>query len=337
MNKMKKLTLGLVLMLSALLVMTAGCGKNAVGPTTPSMSLESEELSDTAAMQEYSIACHRGEGGLGPRAWMYRFMMRLTPVKILQTSDEISEGYFTDPEVKRTVKRVLTSRLFYLIAFNHGAAYLMVDTFIRIISNAWSPEGDENPGAFPAKVTLFPRDWNRHQLFHGQLQAGWLNPGPGRYVMDQYNATNQRVTLNTSTIDMDTDGDFYQNQNNFRVYRWYFGTSINLARAKVSFQYNPEPDMRLLSFDGQSTFTDEDGSMIIFDEVWASVKDKSARCHIRSSSGVLDINLTFAADGSGSGSMDIRNVFGATTHYDYVQYANGHGYWKKNGGKKRGF
>jgi hypothetical protein len=309
-----------------------------MGPTSPTLSLNAEEMSESQALQEYSIACHMGEGGLGRRAWLYRFLMGLTPAKVLQTSDDVAEGYFTDPQVKARIKSILSSRLFYIVVFHHGAGWVLVDMFFRIVSHAWSPNPNENPGDFPVKVTLLPYDWDRHQLFHGGLHAGWVLPRPGAYVLDQYNADHKRVNIGTTTIAEELiDGDLYQNQSNFKLYRWQFSTGVSPASASVWFQYNPEPVAQLLSFERSSTFMDEYFNTLIFDEVWASTKDKSARCQINSYPACLTTDFTFAADGSGSGFMDIKNVFGTMTHYEYTQYANGHGYWTKNGGKKHKF
>ena len=331
----KKFALALVLSLSMLLAITSGCGKNVVGPTAPTLAADSDLMSESEALQNYSAACHNPRRWIGPRAWVYEYMINCTPAKIMALGDNVNDGYFNDPAMLAAFKRVTTSKLFYIIMFNHGAGFMLVDTAVQILSTGWSPNTHDNPGNFPKKVTLFPYDWDSHRLFHGALHAGWVIDDIG-YGLNETGAGGDVLSLYTSSI----DGNIYKNNGNFYQYTFDYSwrnDDTHWAYFQTKVACNGSDHWAFLDYRG--TWLNEDGQTTSFDNVHFSTVDKSGQCHISSvpDSKKFNIWLDFNADGSGGGTMDIKNVHGVATHYEYSQAVNGHGWWTKNNGKKQTF
>jgi len=328
-----KVTLALVLGLSMLVAITPGCGKNVVGPTAPTLAAEADEMSEAEVLQNYSAACHNPGHWIGPRGWVYEFLMNCTAAKILKMGDDVNDGYFSDPAVKTALKRILTSKLFYLIMFNHGAGFMLVDAAAQIISTGWSPNRWDNPGNFPNKVTLFPFDWNTYRLFHGSILSGWVPAGTG-YVLQMTSPEGNYLHLQTGT----KDNDIFKNNMNFYEFRWDYTcqlTNSHSAYLNTWMTRNLAANWVYLSGAGSANMMLEDGQGIWFDDIHFSTSDKSGRVHLYAApDNKIEVLLEFNADGSGTGHMDIKNVRGVLAHYEYSQAADNHGWWTKNNGKK---
>lgn len=330
----KRFALVGLLSLSLLLASSSGCGKNVVGPKSPSLSADADELSEAEVLQNYSAACHNPSRWIGPRGWVYEFIMNCTPAKILKMGDDVSDGYFSDPAVLKTVRRITTSPLFYIIMFKHGVGFLLTDMAAQIISTGWSPKAKDNPGDFPNKVTLFPFDWNTYKLFHGSLNAGWTRAN-NYYMLQMTSAGGNTLFMQTAT----QGGDIYQNQVNFNDFMWdYQCQLVNSHSAYLNNRLTRSLASNWVYMDGRGNWMAEDGEEIRFDDIHFSTLDKSGRCHITSApDNKINLELNFNADGSGAGNMDIKDVHGKVIHYEYSQAANGHGWWTKNQGKKHCF
>jgi hypothetical protein len=331
----KQATLALAACWLVIFALGTGCGKNVIGPTAPKLAAESELMTEGEALQNYSAVCHNPGRWFGPRAWIYEFMLNCTPMKILELGDNLNDGYFNDPAMLAAFKRVTTAKLFYIIMFNHGAGFALMDTAVQILSTGWSPRPHENPGAFPHKVTLMPYDWDRHHLFHGGLHDGWEDFGTG-YGLAETGATGQTLSLQTGSL----DGDIYKNNGNFYTFAFnYMWRDDDTHWAYFMSRVACNGSDHWAFFDSRGTWLNEDGQTTSFDSVHFSTVDKSGQCHISSipDSKKLNIWLDFNPDGSGGGTMDIKNVHGVTTHYEYSQAVNGHGWWTKNNGKKNWF
>jgi hypothetical protein len=326
-----KVTLVLVLGLSMLLAITSGCGKNVAGPTAPTLSADAEEMSEAEALQNYSEACHNPSRWLGPRAWVYQYMMSCTPAKILKMGDDVNSGYFNDPIVLKTIKNIMTSNLFYLIMFKHGAAYVIVDTAVQVLSTSFSPNPGENPNNFPVKATLLPFDWNTYKLFHGSLHAGWA-PATLGYILNMTSPEGVSLKIETGS----QPGDIFKNSGNFSEFIYDYMcilSDTNSAFLQSTVNYTGQNNNVFFSSNG--TWMRDDGQGIWFKDIHFSTADKSGMVNIFSApDNKLGMSLEFNADGSGTGHMDIKNVRGVLTHYEYSQTADGHGWWTKNNGKK---
>jgi hypothetical protein len=327
-----------VLGLGIMLAIVPGCGKNVAGPTAPKLAADSDEMSETEALQNYSAACHNPGRWIGPRAWVYQYLINCTPAKILKMGDDISSGYFNDPVMVTAIKRITTSNLFYLIMFKQGLAWLITDTATQILSTAWSPNEFENPGNFPCKVTLLPLEWNTYKLFHGALHSGWVvsnNTTSNGYALEMTSTEGNTLNLQTYSL----NGDIFKNSGDFYSFMYNFQCQLANSHNAVldsRIQYSASDNNVFMI--GRSTWMMEDGTGLSFDDIHFSTADKSGRVHIISvPANLLNIELDFNSDGSGTGTMDIKNVHGVMVHYDYSQTADGHGWWMKNNGKKHNF
>lgn len=325
-----------------------GCGKNVVGPTAP--QAKSSQALD--AVQQSTIVSGTNEDANSLQAacsgkkrkytrWSHRkfnaYLLKFNPWSVKKFGNVLCNGYFTDPEVKRTVRRILRCRLFYIITFRCGLGPYLFKACLRVLMQSWFPGPGTCPNGFDdPEVTLFPYAWNRHRGFYGEFNLGWHNGV--QYFFESYNSDTDgdRTTVCTYT----GDGDIYQNQNNINQFTWDFSYvphengDDSSIRFTIGYFYNKQ---KLMIMD-KTKIKEAYLNTINFPEVWASTQDKSGCCEISSTNGELNMLLNFKPSGKGKGYLEIINRRGNMDTYNFTVWKGGrHGYWTKNGGRKRYF
>lgn len=312
-----------------------------MGPTAPqaksSQALDAVQQSTTISApsvdsNSFQAGCFRGKrrGNPWSQARYYAYLMKFNPGSVRKFGNILCKGYFTDPEVKRTVRRILRCRLFYIITFRCGLGRYLFKACLGVLKHSWFPGPGTNPGGFDPEVTLFPYAWNPHCGFYGPLMLGWysFHNGTTYYKYDHYNVTPNGDRTEVSTYSY--DGDIYQNQNNINQFGWYFlytDKTGNQGSIKLKVDYLDST----LGIHNMTEIVEMDANHISFREVWASTRDKSGCCRITSSD--LDMNLNFEPSGKGGGHLKIGDDL-----YEFTVRKGGrHGFWTKNGGRKHYF
>ena len=326
-------------------ILTAGCGHNTMAPAMPDgQALQTGEsgaevwtLDENSGM--VTANCRRVRANQG---WTERFMRRLSrffsrlPV-VQKVYRRVFTRYVTDPDAQAALKRVLRARLTRLVVVRFGVGPLLIKDSLKILTQAWLPGSQTSPNGFDPELTLIPYDFHFRRGFYGAMHEGWGN-GNG-YHFQSFNADQDQARLTTHTLPV----NMYQNETGVITWSWRYAYTPSVYDPSadrvpkyihLSFQnryYNNN-----ISFGGD-TFWDIDANRIHVQEAWASTSDKSGRLSIFSTDGRLNADLTFAADGSGGGTMDVEDFWGRIHHYEITQWANGHGYYIKDGGRKRRF
>lgn len=343
---MKQTLLKLVIVsLAALTSLTlTGCGKNTMGPTSPdSLTTQTAQGVATDAAEVVpelkegvsETLCHNGYG----HKWsshMYRwYLWKCNPWFMHHLIKFLVNKWFEDAALTARVDSILKSAVFNIILYKCGVGPLLTLKSIKLLSKTWFPGLNTNPRGCDPEITLLPYAWNWGQGFYGDRLPGWGN-GNGYYLASR--------TPEQDYVNLDVKSflnNVFMNESSIYAIQWrytYFpfdmenGDIPQRLRARFTNAYW---DKRLVFDD---TLLEEDHSKIIVEELWASTEDKSARCKIISQNAEwLNMDLQFDATGAGGGTVDIQNWRGQVVHYVFVVNGSGHGYYTKNGGKKRRF
>jgi len=316
-----------VLFLTAI-IFVSGCGKNIVGPSTPN-TVSSQTIENTSSAS-VSTACVGKGKGFWTQAILQAYLLKFVSPKSLETASLVLSDQLISPEVRKTVYGVVSSRLFKIVVFRTGLGNLLVSKYLRILSECWYPGNNSSPKGYSPEITLLPYKWLHARGFYGDLQTGWGN-GHG-YHLESYTPAGDYTLVETYS----SPGNLYHNETNFNNFLWRINVFPSTGNyAQISFGLGSVQG--LLQLDSYSNMREVNGSQIDFNDVWASLTDKSGRCYFASNDGTLEMNLNFIADGSGSGFLKIPNPCGKVVRYEFVQNANGHGYWSVDGGKKHYF
>jgi len=343
-----KFFIGLVVIALTILTLS-GCGKNVVGPTAPESLTSSSNTQALAAIDPDAAevvpelsgstvesACHHRGKKKWSRYMYHRYLFKFRPWRVKRIGRLIIEEWFDDPDLTRTICNILSSRLFYIVTFRCGVGPLLFIKSLKILSQTWFPGLNTNPQGCDPEVTLLPYRWNLRNGFYGDRLPGWTN-GNG-YQFQARTPEQDYVSLETKSY----TNNIYQNETPIFTILWryvYFPLEYvpgerftRIIRLRFSNAYW---DKKFIIHDSR---IEEDHEKVAVEELWASTENKSARCKIVSyNTDLLNIDLQFDETGAGGGTVDIKNWWGKINHYEFVVYSNGHGYYTKNGGRKRRF
>lgn len=303
-----------------------GCGKNVLGPTAPTLTTAANASLSDAGDQVLDAECTK-PGSFWNHGRLNSLIQRLVHVKHIHwLVEQLVNAFFTDPAVRETFWNIVSSKPFQLIAVDWGLGALLLQDSIRILAYSWYPGLGSTQNGFEPEVTLLPFAWSPAGGFdYPNYLSGWHN-GVG-YALTSVNPEGNTVTLSTYS----QPGNIFQNQQNLDFFSWrYRRHPVSGPDDWLQFDLNTFGDR--LTLDSTSQITQPPNFSISFEDVWASTADKSARCYLSDYLGTLLVRFEFAPDGSGGGFMEIPTKHGVV-RYDLTHYANGHGYWTKDGGK----
>ncbi len=330
----------------------SGCGKNTLGPTAPAALAPQAApavLADGVSAPDEVVAAGSSGGNNGygyvkgrKKAWQhhhfshYRRLLNYLFVRFF--ARYLALKWFEDPDVFHTVKRIVNSPMFFVVYVRCGVGDFLVNKVLRILSDTWFPGIGTNPSGCDPEVTLLPFRWKMGRGFYGGRLDGWGKNDV--YKLESWTPDLDCVSLETNSHEV----DIYENQTPIITYKWKYDfkpfDSVNGVSRFIGLKVKHQPWDKILIIPGgkYDTRIRENGNCIIADDVWASTENKSACCSVSSlGTGGLTINLLFAEDGSGDGSLDIERN-GSNDHYEFVVKCNGHGYYIKNyDGRKRRF
>lgn len=323
------------------LLFLSGCGKNPTGPVT-SQAAAGQSLSNTAGAASdssgdegsVSAACHGRQGyrGWWSNARYYAFLMKLTPQLIQHFYSTVIPGTFADPEARNRITDILRSRIFHIVFFNCGVGYELFRTWLRIVAHSWAPGNNTNPNDFTPEITLLPYKYKPCRGFYGDFLDGWGN-GNG-YHLEAVNPLTDRCEVQTFTY----PGNLFHNELNISELNWcYYYVPKEYVPdegripCSARFRFNFDAANHRLVFNPLSNYLNEDGTIIQVTQGWASTQDKSGLCRIFSTDSRLVLYLEFNPAGEGQGSLNLRNAKGETDVYEFTVFANGHGFYTKNG------
>lgn len=310
----------------ALGISVSGCGKNIVGPTTPNET--SVQAAGGTSAESMDAACFGRSNRFWSRGMLQVFLLRfLTPKMFEDVADDVTGLFLTSPTVRKELRGIVFSPLFRIFMFETGAGRFMFNKTLRVLSRSWYPGIGSSPNEYSPELTLFPYAYSKRRGFHGSMLPGWFMAG-GAYTIISTNSAGDRVQYVTSS----GEKDVYQNQKEFYAFQWSLFERTSVSYANINFDVIVNSD-RISLYD---THVREhaDGDMI-FQNVWTSLQDKSSHFGVGCTDGKIDANLTFDATGAGGGTLTLENSAGTMDTFEFVQNATGHGYWTKNGGRKR--
>lgn len=340
-----------VIVIALASMLGTGCGKNVMGPTAPTAlvaqqvggsHIASADSVSLPGMEDGTVeaACHGKGGG---KKWgehhfrHYQGLFNYGQVK--RWTMFLIREWFQDPELITTVDNILSSRLFFIVTFKCGVGPLMFLESLKILAETWFPGLGTNPAQCTAEITLLPYRWDPNSGFYGAFLSEW---GNGRnYHLTSFTPKNDKIEMFTGS----SINNIYQNQKPIDIISWeynFIANAINnptgVDKSLVLSFANMYPEDRLILFPFNAQFFQRGDEKVIANEVWASTKNKSARCLIVSQdTNLLNMDLQFDATGAGGGTVAVRNWRGFVDQYVFVVKANGHGYYTKNGGKKHNF
>jgi hypothetical protein len=332
----KQLVYGIFLLNIVIVFALSGCGKNSMGPSTPTLQNYPQQVFSSEPEGDFQVACKEQEH-YWPQRERGRILGFLTEPMIEFIANYLTSRYMTFPEFKINLHRVIETRLFRIVVFRMGVGQMIMKKFLRIVSQTWAPGWGTNPMNFNYEISLLPYDFSFARGFHGLFHPGWGN-GNG-YHLESFAANGDRVIVQSKTAIT----NIYQNQTNVQDIEWFYqyvptvydpSTNRTAKGARISFNYAPYSHRFGFSY---QTNLDENADTISLFDVSASCIDQSANVSVGSSQGKLNIQMTFNAQGIGSGTLDILNSHGFIDHYEIVTTSYDHGYWTKNGNPRNRF
>ncbi len=339
-----------------------GCGKNVVGPTAP-QAISSQVLD--AVQQSTAVSGANTDanslqaaclGNKGKRyRWTHRrfnaFLSKFNPWSVKKFINKVLKLHVDDPEVRKTVKHILSSRLFYIITFRCGLGPYLFKACLRVLMQSWSPGLGTYPDGFDnPEVTLFPYAWNPYSGFYGDLDdlesRGWTN-GEGYYLESRNTHIPETFTsiVTKSYFNNTASGhDIYKNEKANEIY-WDFKYSPKLGMLSwisMGLFLNSTVTQQCIviknSSNGAPIIREPNGNQIFFGNVRASTQNLAAVCNMSSTKDGLDMKFELDESGKGGGKLFIPNGQGGIDEYYFkVKKANGRSYWTKNDGRKNFF
>jgi hypothetical protein len=322
-SRFRFLLIGGLVMLLAL----AGCGRNPLGPTAPTLNSTSTASLDSDD-NVLSAECTK-PGSYWNKGNAVSLIQRLIHRNHVTTLGEtLLNVFFTDANVRRTVGNILVSKPFHLVALDWGLGHLLLRDCLRILAYAWFPGLGSSPQGFAPEVTLLPFAWSAAGFDYPNFLSSWHN-GDG-YQIQSFNPEGVEAIIQTNS----RPGNIYANEKDFNLFSWRFRLKYPSGLNDwIEFNLNSWNDR--LTLDPSSQITQTPGKVSIsFGDVWASTVNKSARCQITDYFGSLNMDLVFAEDGSGGGFVEIALRRNRLVRYELTHFADGHGYWTKDGGKQ---
>jgi hypothetical protein len=319
------------LLIGGLIMMLAltGCGRNALGPTAPTLNAASSVSLDSDEDNVLGAEC-TGPGSHWTASRVMALLKRFVHHGHIQSLGErILQLYITDPAVRSTVWNVLTSKPFRLVFFEWGLGARLVKDCLRILAYSWYPGLGSTQNGFTPEVTLLPFAWSPAGGFnYPNYLSGWHN-GAG-FLLESVNPAGHVATLNTFS----EPGIIYHNENNLNHFYWQYTVRYPDPPAPSDWiQFDLNTYGNRITLDSSSMITQPGKVSVSFEDVWAATLDRSAKCYLSDYFGALKARFDFIADGSGSGYLEMPSKHGVV-RYDLVHFADGHGYWTKNGGKR---
>jgi hypothetical protein len=324
----------------------SGCGKNVVGPsapgtltkTTQAQAVDADaaevvaELADDSGMD---ANCH----GRNKKVWsryMFRYyLFKFNPWVVNRITNQIVRKWFEDEALTKRFRKITKSRMFYIVTFRCGVGPMLFLKSLKILAKTWVPGLNTNPRNTDPEITLLPYRFRLGQGFYGERLPGWGN-GNG-YHVEGSTPEGDLIFLETKSF----ASNIFMNESPIYAIQWrysYFPVDMSNGDIPQALRMrftNAYWDKKMIVDDAK---LEEDGARIYVDEMWASTENKSAVCKISSlNTEDLNIDLQFDELGAGGGTVDIKSWRGRINHYEFVVRANGHGYYIKNGGRKRRF
>lgn len=329
----------------ALTLVVCGCGKNVAGPTAPGIltkatTAQAVEVDAAEVVPELADTSVREANCRGKkRNWSryrYRYyLLKFNPWLIRIITNQIVKKWFDDPDLTKRFKSIVNSRMFYIVTFRCGVGPMLFLKSLKILAKTWMPGLGTNPRNCNPEITLLPYRFSMWKGFYGERIPGWDNS-------DGYHV--RGTTPEGALIFLETKSytnNIFMNESPIFDILWrydYFPMDKSKGDVPQALRLrfiNAYWDKEMIVDDAK---LEENFARIYVDELWASTENKSAVCKIAShNTDLLNIDLKFNKFGAGGGTVDIKNWRGKINHYKFKVKANGHGYYTKNGGRKRKF
>ncbi|MCD4812642.1 hypothetical protein K8S19_02995 [bacterium] len=319
-----------------------------MGPSAPEaltqQTLQNQALTETDAVEVVpELGEDVSEDQCRGKKWSkykYRHYLRKFHYGFVRwMSVKIVKNWFADPNLTRAYKKMTRTRLFYIVTFRCGVGPMLFLESLKIVAETWYPGVGTNPKNCNPEITLMPYQWNLWRGFYGDRQLGWGN-GNG-YHIESLTEDLDNVILQTSGVG-EGGQNLFMNEAPIIDFTWHYfyypqvPTGTNVPKQIRVRMMNEHWNHKFRIHD--NSYIEINNERIKVDDVWFSTLDKSAVCKVISEGlDLLDMDLSFDATGAGGGTVDVKNWRGRINHYVFVVYSNGHGYYTKNGGRRRRF
>lgn len=326
----------------------SGCGKNAMGPTAPEVvnqpaavaappAMTAEPAPDENAETEAACVRHPSKINKGKNFKRYIWNWRShVPSFMLKFYAHVLCGWYgrlsTFPH---PLKHLVSNKLFMALMIKFGEDRVIMEKVLAVLALGWAPGDGTNPGNFEVESTLLPKEWNPGRGFYGELKPGWFTHVNSVVGYEFYSTNAEGVKL--QVVSGSTPGNIYDNASDVRMFEWIFSYLEPAPNWRVA-GINMKLDNRMsdrLSFEGSIFELD---STEISINIYMNKNDKAAFFSVENiGTGDFKLQLTFLADGSGTGFVKVKNSCGEIDTYNYTIDPHGRGYYTKNGGHKHYF